>query len=490
MINLTNLNISSITTMGLLVAFGVFILCILAFKKNLSRAFYTIFCVVALLLNLGILFSQNTTTGFFDMLLIDGISIISQIIIVVASILFIPLSLSTKRFFEYDVAEYYVLFLFMIAGFSFMVSSNNLIMIFVGLETSSLALYTLIALHNKVKSIEAAIKYFCMGALGAGFFAFGAAIFYLIVGSFEINFIREGIDYLNTQNSILLLVGCVFMLSAIGFKLSLIPFHTWVPDVYEGANAPLAGYMSVVPKVAGFVVALRFFEALMYAGVDWIYDILCIVAISTMSLANIMAIVQKDVKRMLAFSSIAHAGFVLCAVIIGTSTANTALFLYWIMFLFANLGAFSMLWVARCDDAVCWDKRFKHPFEKFSGMIKTVPIYAVVMGIFMVALAGIPPFSVFWGKMYLISAAISSGHIYLALFMVINSAIAVYYYIKLVIVMFLQEPIVKDANLYLANSSPALKTIVGFAVATTILAIFMLDFMLDFISALVLGSGF
>ena len=490
MITLSNLNLSTIATMGLLVVFGVIILCFSVFKKDLSRTFYTILCVIALILDLGILLQTNLKSGFFDMVLVDGISLISQLIIVIASMLFIPLSLSSKRFFEYEIAEYYAIFLFMIAGFSFMVSSNNLILIFIGLETSSLALYTLIALHNKLKSIEAAIKYFTMGALGAGFFVFGAAIFYLVAGSLEINEIKQNILNLHIQDSILLLVGCVFMLSSIGFKLSLIPFHTWVPDVYEGTNSPLAGYMSIVPKVAGFVVALRLFETLISIKVEWIYDVLYVIAVLTMSLANLMALKQKDVKRMLAFSSIAHAGFVLCAIVIDTSEANVALFLYWIVFLFANLGAFSMLWVARADDSVCWDRRFKHPFEKFSGMIKILPSYAVIMGIFMVSLAGIPPFSVFWGKMSLISAAISSGHIYLAVIMAINSALAVYYYIKLIVVMFLHEPAINDKNIYLANVSVALKTIVAFGVIGTLGTIFMFDFVTQFISNLVFNSGF
>ncbi|QKG29626.1 NADH-quinone oxidoreductase subunit NuoN [Campylobacter sp. RM16187] len=490
-VSLAELNISSVASMLSLIFFALLILCISTFKKDLSKTFYTVLCLIAIMLNLGIVIDHNILSkGFFDLLLVDGISVLSQIIILIASSLFIPLSLSTKRFFEYEISEFYALFLFMIAGFEFMVSSNNLILIFIGLETSSLALYTLIALHNKIKSIEAAIKYFTMGALGSGFFVFGAAMFYMATGSVEINLIADVIKQSGLQGSMIATLGCVFMFGAIGFKLSLIPFHTWVPDVYEGANSPLAGYMSVVPKVAGFIVALRLFEALAHSDIYWVHYMLYISAILTMTLANIMALVQRDVKRMLAFSSIAHAGFVLCAIVIGTSQANVSLFLYWIMFLFANLGAFSMLWVARCDDTVCWDKRFKHPYEKFAGLIKTLPNYAVIMAIFMVALAGIPPFSVFWGKMYLISSAIAGNHVVLAVVMALNSAIAIYYYLKLVVVMFLKEPIVSDKNLYIANTSGALKAIVGFAAITTIGAIFMIDSLLEFIASFVIASGF
>ena len=490
-LNMSELSISSVAPMLSMIVFALFILCVGVIKKDLSRSFYSVFCIIAIFVNVGLVLDfHGLSVSFFDMLLVDGISLVSQLIILLASALFIPLALSTKEYFEYTIAEYYALFLFMIAGFEFMVSSNNLLLIFIGLETSSLALYTLIALHNKAKSVEAAIKYFTMGSLSAGFFAFGVAMLYLTGGSIDLVQIGQSIKNFNLQQSLTALIGCVFIASAIGFKLSLIPFHTWVPDVYEGSNAPLAGYMSIVPKVAGFIVALRFFEMLSTSGILWVKDMLYIVAVATMSLANIMALVQRDVKRMLAFSSIAHAGVVLCALVVGDTHANIALFFYWIMFVFANLGAFAMLWVARCDDKVCWDKRFKHPFEKFAGLIKILPSYAVIMAIFMVALAGIPPFSVFWGKMFLLSSLINSGYIVLSAIIMLNSAIAIYYYLKLIVYMFLKEPVVTDKNLYVANVSMALKVIVGIAVIGTVFAFLLAQPILGYIGHFVLAAGF
>ena len=490
-LDLNEISLQSLSPMLSMMVFALFILIVGAIKKDLSRNFYCVFCIIAIFVNLGITLDFNgLSLSFWDMLLVDGISIISQIIILIASALFIPLALSTKEYFEYKIYEYYALFLFMIAGFLFMVSSNNLLIIFLGLEISSLCLYTLIALHNKAKSVEAAIKYFAMGSLSAGFFAMAIAMFYLATNSIDITRIGEVIKDLSLNQNLIILLGCVFIASAIGFKLSLIPFHTWIPDVYEGSNAPLAGYMSIVPKVAGFIVALRIFAMLEGSGISWIKDMLYIIAVLTMSLANIMALVQKDVKRMLAFSSIAHAGVVLCALVANSHEANVALFFYWIMFLFANLGAFSMLWVARCDDVVCWNKRFKHPYEKFSGLIKILPSYAVIMGIFMIALAGIPPFSVFWGKMVLISSLIKSDYVVLSLIIMINSAIAIYYYLKLIVFMFLKEPIVKDKNIYISNVSMALKVIVGVAVAGTVFAFLFSGAILEFIEHFVFASGF
>jgi NADH-quinone oxidoreductase subunit N len=208
-----------------------------------------------------------------------------------------------------------------------------------------------------------------------------------------------------------------------------------------------------------------------------------------MTVANLTALVQEDVKRMLAFSSIAHAGSMMAAILIGTTQANTALFLYWTLFMFTNLGAFAMLWAVRHRKNL-WDERYQHPFTKFSGMVKIMPMTATIMGVFMFALAGMPPFSVFWGKLYLISAAVNSHFIWLAIIIVINSAIAVYYYMKLVIYMFLKEPISNDASIFATNSSTPLKVIVGFATMMTLFAVLFVEPLLNVITQYVVASGF
>ena len=482
------LNFYSISPMAVLCAFALFILCISVITKELSTKFYTILTVIAIILDTGILFGYNGgVNGFFGLVTLDGIAVLSMYIMLIATALFIPLALSARICREYTMPEFFALFLFMLVGLQFMASSTNLILIFVGLETSSLALYTLIAMHNQKKSIEAAVKYFTMGALGSGFFVFGAALFYLVTGSIEINEILHNVSQF--KDNIFLLTCCVFMVVAIGFKLSLIPFHTWAPDVYEGASSPLAGYISVVPKIAGFIVAMRLFEGLARADVSWINSVLYWIAILTMTLTNIMALVQIDVKRMLAFSSISHAGFALSAIVIGSTQANIALFLYWILFAFANLGAFSMLWLTKTKQN-SWHDRYDYPYEKFNGIIKTLPIAAIVTAIFMISLAGIPPFSVFWGKMYLMSAAINSGFVFLALVMAINSAIALYYYLRLVICMFLHEPVIKDERIFLANVSNPLKIIIAIAAVACTLAPFIVKFAIPIINRFVFLSGF
>ncbi|OHE13960.1 MAG: NADH-quinone oxidoreductase subunit N, partial [Sulfurimonas sp. RIFOXYB2_FULL_37_5] len=420
-VSIESLNLMTLVPMLIPIVGALLILVIDLFKSEQDRSLYVMLSLLILgvdfisLMDSASVFHKNgTIMGVFDVMLIDGLAILSQFIIVGASMLFIPLALTHKRFHEFSYPEFFALFLFMIAGFQFMVATDNLILIFVGLETASLALYTLIAMHNRDKSFEAAVKYFTMGALAAGFFSFGSMIFYALTGSVEINQIAEVLSANKYADIGFVLVGVVFLLASFGFKLSIVPFHTWTPDVYEGSSAALAGYMSIVPKIAAFIVAMRIFEFLIHSGVVWLEVILYIFVVMTMTLANVWALVQTDVKRMLAYSSISHAGFVMAAILIGTTQSNSALFLYWILFSFTNLGSFSMLWISRQKNLPA-HQQSDHSYNKFAGMIKTAPVAASIMALFMLSLAGLPPFGLFWGKMYMVSSAITGGYTVLAL---------------------------------------------------------------------------
>ncbi|WP_298043662.1 NADH-quinone oxidoreductase subunit N [uncultured Campylobacter sp.] len=586
------LNLASIAPMAILGGFALLMLAVSLFARTLSYKFYAVITILALALGFGLVFGYNSgIRGLFDVMLVDGIATLSMLIMLAGSIFFIFLSLGARSAHEYHTAEFFVLFLFVLVGYEFMVASESLMMILVGLETGSLALYTLIALHNRARSVEAALKYFIMGALGSGFFAFGAAMFFLSTGSMEISNIAQIAKSSNLQTNVLLFAACSFMIVSIGFKLSLIPFHTWTPDVYEGASSAMAGFLSVVPKIAGFVVAIRLFEALQSIGVQWLNIVLYAVAVATMSLSNLMALVQRDVKRMLAFSSVSHAGFVLCAIVIGSTQANAALFTYWILYAVANLGAFAFIWCVRqrrarslnlkfktqslalnlnangessisnpkpafsqnhepsfagelnlgssgqnsaCDEwsvkaseqnskasgpnlkaiepdaeatlfgtktcepgaKICaqsskFTARFEHPFEKFDGLIRTHPLFALCAAIFMLSLAGIPPFSVFWGKMYLLSAAVNSGYFALAVIMAVNSALALYYYLRLIVRMFLHEPR-KDAELdgSLSAVSVQIKFAVVLASVACVLAPFLVKFLTGAVNNFVFLSGY
>ncbi len=496
-ISLESLNLITLFPMLVPVIGALLIILIDVIKGGLDKTLYVSLSLLFLFIDFNALLSSATTfsadgtiMGVFDMMLIDGLAILSQLIMVGASMFFLPLVISGKRFHETSTPEYFALFLFMISGLQFMVATDSLILIFVGLETSSLALYTLIAMHNRDKSFEAAVKYFTMGALAAGLYSFGSMVFYALTGSVEINQIATVLAANNYADIGFVLVGTAFMLAALGFKVALVPFHTWAPDIYEGSSAAMAGFISIVPKIALFVVIMRLFEFLIHSGVIWLEVVLYIIVVLTMTMSNMWALVQTDVKRMLAYSSISHAGFVMAAILIGTTQSNTALFLYWILFSFTNLGAFGMLWMAT-QKTLLPGQSSDHSYEKFSGMIKTNPTAAIIMGLFMLSLAGLPPFALFWGKLYVISSAVTAGYTVLALVMALNSAIAGYYYVKLIVYMFMKEPVAQnDGTIIVNNSSLVLKSIIGFAAIGTIFAVIAVNPLLEFITAFVYNSGY
>jgi NADH-quinone oxidoreductase subunit N len=489
------LNLTTLMPMLIAIVGGLIILTIDLIKEHIHKSLYVMLTVLILIIDLGatlgLTYGANEK-GFFDVILMDGIAVLSQVIILVASILFIPLALTSKRFHEYSYPEFFALFLFMIAGFQFMVSSDNLILIFIGIETASLSLYTLIALHNRHNSFEAAVKYFTMGALAAAFFSMGVAVLYGISGSLELYQIADAMQTRMAEPGIMILLlgGAGLLLTAFAFKLSLFPFHTWAPDVYEGASAPLAGYMSIVPKLAAFVVSMRIFEMFISLNIEWVQTMIIALAVITMTISNLMALVQEDVKRMLAYSSISHAGFVMVAIALATEKANVGVFLYYALFMFTNLGAFAMLWVSRHKSRI-HHARYDHPYEKFSGMIRIMPMGAVVMALFMLSLAGVPPFSVFWGKIYLMSATVDAGYIWLAIVMGLNSAIAAYYYLKLIVYMFLKAPIseTNQETVYYNVSKPLL-TILGFTVFVTVASVFYVNPLIQYITMMVKATNF
>ena len=493
--SLESLNLGTLAPMIIAIIGAISILLTDLFNTEKHKSLYVVLVILFLVFDLFTLLAYSgDERGLFDMMLLDGIAILSQIIIISGSILFIFLGLSKLRFQDFRHAEYFALYLFMVAGFQFMVSSDSLILIFVGLETASLSLYTMIAMHNRMVSIEAAIKYFTMGALAAAFFVFGSMIFYALTGSLELAQISEILSsqgYLsgdNYANYAMVLVGFVFMFAALGFKLSLFPFHTWVPDVYTGSTSALAGFLSVIPKMAGFVVALRFFEVFVHSGDMIIHTMLYITVILTMTIPNIIALQQTDIKRMLAYSSVSNAGMAMAAVLIGTTQSTSALFLYWILFTVTNFGAFGMLWLNRGKEY--GDYKSPYAFVKFSGLAQISPFTASILALFLFALTGLPPFALFWGKMYLISSAVNAGEIALAVIIVLNSAVAAYYYLRPVSYMFLRDPEEGANTKFMQNASVPMKSVVGFAVFLAVTSIFFIEPLLNVISYYVGTTSF
>ena len=474
--SLTQLNISLLIPMSISLLGGIVLLGVGVFNKIKSRDLYITIALLFVIVNLGFLILEANplfAPGFFGMLLVDGISLLAQIIMLITTLILLLFFMRQNAFDETQNAEFYALLLFALVGFSFMVSSQNLILILLGLETASLSIYALIALHNKQVAFEASIKYFIMGALATAFYAFGAMLLYATTGSVNLVSIAKFLLQHNYEPSILVFAGFTFLIAAFGFKISMVPFHTWVPDVYEGSNSLLAAFIAIVPKIAAFSVIISVFSIFLKSHSPFVEYTLYTLVVLSITLPNLIALAQKDVKRMLAYSSISHSGFVLAAILIGTQEAFSIVFLYWILFLFANLGAFGILWLSA-------DSKYNHSFKSFSGMIKTNPTLAIFLSLFMFALAGIPPFSVFWGKMYLILEALSADYIFLALVMVANSTIAGFYYLKLVVYIF-----AKDSN-GIGDYQPPLelssKVAIGICAIMSVGCMFMVQNLLDIIS--------
>jgi len=362
--------------------------------------------------------------------------------------LFIPLALTSKRFHEFSLPEFFAMFLFMIAGFQFMVATDNLILIFVGLETASLSLYTLIALHNRDKSFEAAIKYFTMGALAAGFYTMGAMILYALSGSVEINEIAKVLAQRGYEPLWGVLAAVVFMIASIGFKLSMVPFHTWTPDVYEGAPTPITAFLSVAPKAAGFAILIRVFytmftidgsvtATLPLTNINW-PALIAVASAITMTLGNLLAVQQDDVKRLLAYSTISHVGFILMAFAIISPEAVRAIMLYLFIYLFMNLAAFYMAIFAS-------NKLNAHHIEDWDGLSRKNPVLCAFMALTLISLTGLPPTAGFVGKFYIFAELFKHQQFYwLAVVAILNSVVSLFYYFKIVKSMYLADPDAAD----------------------------------------------
>ncbi|PAF44991.1 NADH-quinone oxidoreductase subunit NuoN [Helicobacter sp. 11S02629-2] len=459
---------------------GIVILIANAFTTSFSRSLNVALGMLFLIINLAFTLSA----GYVGK--IDVLTITSQGIILAASIIFMLLIISKKRFAEFQTPEFYTLYLIMIAGFEIMVTSSNLIVIFIGLEIASLPLASIIALNKERYGLEGGIKYFVMGAYASVFYILGAMFIYMFTGSLDMQTVFQHLMQIGrpVDASLIALpiLGVIFMIGAIGFKISLVPWHSWMPDVYEGSNPVIAGFISIVPKIAGFMLAFRILIPLS-SYIDYVTNtnimniLFYVLIVFTMSVPNLLALLQKDVKRMLAFSSISHSGYALACVYLN---AFAPLFMYWILFLITNVGAFALLWVCK-NKKHFWNERYDHPYEKFQGLVRFHPVMAMLFAIFMLSLAGVPPFAVFWGKILVVMTALSEGHIWLSIIMMLNSAVAVYYYLRLIVYMFFKKPVVSDGSVYLENQNLAIEIVIGVAALLCVFAIFVVAFFSNYV---------
>jgi len=373
--------------------------------------------------------------SFFDMIVNDGFGMFFQVLFLVATMLTILLSMHYFRQKTELLGEYYSLLLFSVLGMIFMVKAADLVMVFIGIETLSLAVYVLSGcLREDRRSGEAALKYMLLGAFSTAFLLYGIAFIYGITGSTNLSAIAAAIAGKNILAEPMLLIAMGLLLIGFGFKTSLVPFHMWTPDVYEGAPVPVTAFMSVGVKAAAMATFLRvFLLALPALNPTWRQS-LVVLSVLTMTVGNIIAITQDNIKRMLAYSSIAHAGYLLIGMAAGGDTGVPAMLYYLVVYTFMNLGAFAVVMAFGNQGEDNLD------IGDYAGLGSRYPLLGFAMTVFMLSLAGIPPLAGFMGKFYIFSAAVKEGYVGLAVVGVINSLISVYYYLRVTVMMYMRKP--------------------------------------------------
>ncbi len=396
---------------------------------GLSLAGLAVACVAILRL-----WGTPSAIGLADMATADHFALFLAGVFVAVATLTVLMSVAYRPIRLVDRGVYYALVLFATAGMMLMAAGTDLIVLFLGLEMFSISLYVLAGfLRPQGSSEESALKYFLLGAFASGFLLYGIALTFGATGATNLKEIASFVASKGLHTP-MLLMGLGLILVGFGFKIAMAPFHMWTPDVYEGAPTTVTGFMAAGTKTAGFAALLRILtQAFPSLQPDWV-PILAILAVVTMTLGNVVALWQSNIKRMLAYSSIAHAGYVLVAVAAGTSEGLSAALYYLLVYALMNLGAFAVIVALGRRDREYVD------IVDFSGLSAKQPALALAMALFMLSLAGFPPTGGFVGKFYIFRAAVNANMVWLAVAGVLNSVVSVYYYLRVVVLMYMAEP--------------------------------------------------
>ena len=404
--------------------------------KRSSHAFGHI-SIFALLAALGGSVYAYSIAGpaFGGMLMVDGFATFFRVLVIVVGILTVLPSYSFLARQEAETSEYHALLLFSIAGQCLMAASNDLIMVFLGLEISSIASYVLAGyLRDDKRSNESALKYFLLGSFATGFFLYGVALIYGATGSVNLSVVRAAILH-QAADPTFVGVAAALIFVGLAFKVSAAPFQIWAPDVYQGAPTPVSAFLSAGPKAAAFAIFLRIFmTAFEPIGNKW-QPLMWTVALASMCVGNFAALLQTNIKRMLAYSSIAHAGYVLVALTAQSETGIAAAMFYLAGYAFMNVGAFAAVSVLTGKG-----ERYQS-IDDFKGLGRKQPLAAALFTIFLLSLIGIPlTGGGFFGKFYVFKAALDSHLVWLSVLGLLNSAVAAYYYLRILVVMYMYEP--------------------------------------------------
>lgn len=377
----------------------------------------------------------DNNTIFNGFYVIDNFGTFFKVLILVVSILVTILSLGYVKREEIISCEYYSLLLFGVLGMMIMVSSSHFVTIFIGLELMSISIYVLCGLLNdNPRAAEASFKYFLLGAFATAFLLYGMALVYATTGILDVRSLAAYLVPGTFSLTFMFMVGLGLLVVGFGFKTASVPFHMWTPDVYEGAPTSITAYMATGVKAAAFGAFVRVFYTAFIPLLGFWSGLLWVIAVLTMTLGNLTALVQDDIKRMLAYSSIAHAGYILIAFAIGDRALSASILFYVLVYTFMNIGAFAVVIMLGRKDLP------RTGIDAYTGLAARHPAIALAMTIFLLSLAGIPPLAGFMGKFYILSAAIKAKYYWLAVIGVLNSAVAAYYYLRVITHMYFKEP--------------------------------------------------
>ncbi len=370
---------------------------------------------------------------FDDAFVVDGFGRFVKVLVLIGSALAVVMTKRfaiAEKFFHFELP---VLIVLATIGMLLMISAGDLIAVYLGLELQSLALYVVAAFHrDNGRSTEAGLKYFVLGALSSGMLLYGASLIYGFTG--HTDFAGIAAAAASGQTSLGLTFGIVFVAAGIAFKVSAVPFHMWTPDVYEGAPTPVTAFFAAAPKIAAMALFVRVaLEALEPVKAEW-QQIVAFMSLASMILGAFAAIGQRNIKRLMAYSSIGHMGFALVGLAAGSEAGVYGILIYLVTYLAMTAGAFAVILSMRRDGVMVED------IDSLAGLSRTNPAVAYLLGIIMFSLAGIPPFAGFFGKYFVFAAAINAGLYWLAVIGILSSVVGAYYYLRIVKIMFLDEP--------------------------------------------------
>ena len=398
------------------------------------------------LVGLAIYFQKDLriTTLFSKSIVLDPFASFFKLVVILATILVSIVSMSSGDLDQYRKGEYFVLLGIITFGLFLMVSSIDLIMIYISIEIVSIMSFVLAGyLKKKARSNEAALKYVVYGGFSSGIMLFGLSYIFGLTGSTNIFEIQQAVSQLDSASSTALTLSTLMILAGFGYKISAVPFHFWTPDVYEGSPLSITAYLSVAPKAGAFALMIRFFnqtfadggamngiEGISLTQLPW-PEMMSILSIATMTLGNVVALQQQSIKRMLAYSSIAHAGYMLLAMPVMSGDSIYAIMIYLVMYLFMNLGAFFVVIIVK-------NKTSGESFDDYKGLGWEMPLVGAAMTLFMVSLTGLPPTAGFIGKFYIFASLINGGSDFYWLVIIggVNSVVSLYYYLRVVKVMY------------------------------------------------------